>query len=100
MSKITVLYNYFGGTSFAESCKLFKALGIFSFDFGPVHSEGFYTKPFNQEHSNTPYSIQKPILRKIIEMVAQQKAVKDHKLVILLKKHSEIVKFIIDLRLK
>ena len=33
-------------------------------------------------------------------MVAQQKAVKDHKLVILLKKHSEIVKFIIDLRLK
>ena len=33
-------------------------------------------------------------------MVAQQKAVKDHKLVILLKNHSEIVKFIIDLRLK
>ena len=38
MSKITVLYNYFGGTSFAESCKLFQVLGIFSFDFGPLHS--------------------------------------------------------------
>ena len=33
-------------------------------------------------------------------MVAQQKTVKDHKLVILLKKHSEIVRFIIELRLK
>ena len=33
-------------------------------------------------------------------MVAEQKTVKDHTLVIKLKKHSDIVKFILELRLK
>ena len=75
MSKITVLYNFNGGTSFADNCTLFKALGIFSYDFGPLHKQ-------------------------VIQMVAQQKTIKDHKHIIRLKHYSNIVKFIIDLRLK
>ena len=97
MSKITVLYNYYGGTCFAENCKFFKALGIFTFDYGHLHSRGF--RPSFTLEANSS-SIRTPHVRRITKMVAEQKTVKDHTLVIKLKKHSDIVKFILELRLK
>ena len=102
MSKITVLYNYYGGTCFGENCKLFKALGIFTFEFGHLHSLGFHWKVFwpsftLETNSN---SIRTPYLRRITKLIAEQTTVTDHTLLFKLKEHSNIVKFILELRLK
>ena len=45
-------------------------------------------------------SIRTPYLRQVAKLVAEQKTVKDHTLLLKLKKHSDIVKFILQLRSK
>ena len=45
-------------------------------------------------------SIRTPYLRQVAKLVAEQKTVKDNTLLFKLKKHSDIVKFILELRPK
>ena len=48
----------------------------------------------NSNSMGTPY------IRQVTKLVAEQKTVRDHTLLFKLKKHSDIVKFILELRPK